>query len=73
MIYLVPGLGLELGTLNTGMLCHLTSDISSTVPGLGLELGTLNTWMLCHLTSDISSTGMKITIPQWSELCQTTM
>ena len=30
MIYLLPGLGLELGTLDTGMLSHLTSDISST-------------------------------------------
>ena len=29
MIYLVSGLGLELGTLDTGMLSHLTSDISS--------------------------------------------
>ena len=32
MIYLVPGLGQELGTLDTGRLCPdgLTSDISST-------------------------------------------
>ena len=32
MIYLVPGLGLELGTLDTGRVCPdgLTRDISST-------------------------------------------